>query len=73
MKTQKVITWASQKRVRSIQKAAAELGQSESRFLAMLNGLSRKGLITVQSVGRGRSVELHLTQSAYYNRSTIVF
>ena len=70
-KTQKVIRWASEKKVRGIGHAMQDLNQtSERAFYSLLNRLTRKGLINVTI--EGRKVSLGLTQEAYYNRSSVV-
>lgn len=69
-KSEKIIRWASEKRVRDISHVLNETGQSEDAFFFMLGRLRRNGLVTFERIGR--KVKLNLTQFAYYNRSVLV-
>ena len=70
-KTQKVVRWASEHRVRNVAHAMEELGYENEKALRFhLSRLVRKGLIKFEQVGR--QVELGLTQEAYYNRAQVV-
>jgi len=67
-KRARIIRWAYYNKYKTIKKGAQELGQSESRFMGMLNGLQRAGYITFTKTESGKAVNLRLTQSAYYAR-----
>jgi MarR-like DNA-binding transcriptional regulator SgrR of sgrS sRNA len=73
-KTEKIIRWASEKRVRAFHSILSEFDTTEKNFRQVLNRAQRHGFITykINTAPRGKSVEVRLTQAAYYCRKEVV-
>ena len=70
-KTEKIIRWASAKKTRKMSHLLRELNmESEKQVMKKLRLLSRNGLINFTKIGQ--KIELHLTQTVYYNRALLV-
>lgn len=71
-KSQRVLRWASNKKVRPVSHMMTELGYTNKKALMfLLNRLVRFGLINYKKV-KVNSIEFSLTQSVYYNRSLFI-